>query len=363
MSEKKLQQQRNDKHRKLVRSPEKLSPCDLDPSFNPSFLSTSMNLFTAVQSNSRSLTSKSYTDQFPPHHQQVLQKSNLTPIANDSVATPSSFPPSTSTPSIDLQRKPSITIKYSKDEAYQSTKSPRVHQSSLAHHQEFSKSIDLSRSTISAKEHADQIRNNFLSNFSNESGSWSQNSLSSSTNQQQRPGQHSKVSSLIGKACSLNTTAVLDNYQQKQQNQRINSPNSHSLNLNLINQPNVENFGFIKVAGDQKLFNSNNPFLNDTFEAIPADEDEGEEHGGSNLFNVDVTNESELLFCTENAPTIIHDSKTSEMEEEQLLKNKREKFSNASTMKICLVVSPPINKLFHVSMRFAWRPNELPLSA
>lgn len=103
------------------------------------------------------------------------------------------------------------------------------------------------------------------------------------------------------------------------------------------------------------MFNSNNPFLNDTFDAITAHEDEGGGEVNTNFFNIDDANESESLFVAEDAAAVatsLLSKDDSEEMEEQLLKNKREKFSNASTMKICLVVSPPTNKMFHVSRKY-----------
>lgn len=309
MSEKRLQEQSNDKkHRKLIRSPEKLSPCDLDPPFNPSFLSTATNIFAVTQSNSRSSPTKHLHNDHhisaPYHFQQVR--------VEPATAASSSLPPSTSTPAIALYRKPSITIKYSKDD-----EAPAGHQSSsLAHHQQISKSIDSNHPftrTISTKENADQMSNNFLIN----------------------------VNSCRIASQPPTATFLSEAYQKQQQAAQIfgTSPTSQSLNLNLYQSDHNS------VAGGHITFNSNNPFLNDTFDAITAHEDEGGGKINTNFFNIDDNNESELLYLAENTETGEGD-----VMEEQLLKNKREKFSNASTMKICLVVSPPTNKLFQVSL-------------
>lgn len=344
MSEKKLQQQRNEKkHRKLVRSPEKLSPCDLDPSFNPSFLSSSTNIFTAVQANSRSSPTKSYNDQFPP--QQVWFNRNLPSNVDHSTpsnASSSSLPFSSSTPTIALYRKPSITIKYSRDEGSKSEASSHGHQSTLAHHQNISKSIDSNHpfiaNTISTTKHADQTSNNFLTNFENVPGC-----------QQQQLSKN-----LFGFTDNFRSSSekpACDIFQQQQQQQQqvfAHSPTSQSLNLNLINQNHNESNECKKFNDGLIVFNKNNPFLNDTFDAITAHEDEGGGKIDTSFFNIDDSNESELLFFAEDASKNACDEI-----EEKLLKNKREKFSNASTMKICLVVSPPTNKLFQVSMRFA----------
>lgn len=343
MSEKKTSHQRNDKkHRKLVRSPEKLSPCDLDPSFNPSFLSSSTNIFTAIQSNSRSSPTRSYNDQFPP--QQVWLSSNLPSNVDHSTASsaPSSLPFSSSSPTIALYRKPSITIKYSRDEGNKSETSSHGHQSSLAHHQKISKSIDSNHpfpNTISTTEHADQMSNNFLTNFENV-----QKSLHTIEKKQKQQNQPSlNLFGFTDNFHSSNHATACDIFQQQQT--IAHSPTSQSLNLNLINQIHNES-GACKTGG-QIVFNKNNPFLNDTFDAIIAHEDEGGGKIDASFFNVDDSNESDMLFMTEKGS-----NEASIDIDENSLKNKREKFSNASTMKICLVVSPPTNKIFQVSRRF-----------
>lgn len=334
MNEKTLQQQRNDKkHRKLVRSPEKLSPCDLDPSFNPSFLSTASNFFgisSNSQSNNKSSPTKHYNDQFPPC--QKLPTSFDASTASCS----SSLPPSTSSPSIALHRKPSITIKYSSVEK-KPIETLCGHQSPTTHnHQHILKVNDSSHSspkTISTKENADQTSNNLFVNVNNAPGYFCQ--------QQQKQFQvQSRTSSPVD---------ICQPLSQVQQPLISHSPTSQSLNLCLhSNSSNMVSTDSSNVNDRQPFtFNSNNPFLNDTFDAIIAHEDEG--GGGRNIdtsfFNIDDTQQSELLFLSDD--TLLDQS---EEMEEQLLKNKREKFSNASTMKICLVVSPPTNKLFQVSM-------------
>lgn len=328
--QKSLQQQRNDKkHRKLIRSPENLSPCELDSAFNPSFLSSSTSIFP-VQSNTRSSPTKNYNDQFPPHPhiQQVW-------TAGDAITTASSsLPPSSSTPAIALYRKPSITIKYSKDEGIR-----QQQQTSLAYHQQISKSID---SQISTTDKVDQKSNNYhLTNVNRGLGCLQGSAnLLPSKNQLEQQSMFSSLFNFNGDQRSSKKSAARDinDTQQQQQLNFAHSPTSQSLNLNLINQSN-DNSG-------QIMFNSNNPFLNDTFDPITAHEDEGGGEVNTNFFNIDDANESASLFIAEEAAVA---SKDCEEMEEQLLKNKREKFSNASTMKICLVVSPPTNKMFHVS--------------
>lgn len=354
MSENNLQQQQNDKkHRKLVRSPENLSPCDLEPSsFNPSFLSSSTNIFASIQSNSRSSPTRSYNDQFPP--QQVWLNSNLPSNVDHSITTSAStsLPFSSSTPS-SLCRKPSITIKYSRDEESKSETSSHGHQSSLTHHQQISKSIDSNHpftNTISTTKHVDQMSNNFISNFENVPKCLHNHVKHSPTKQQGHQQQFEQQSkSLISFNDDFggsNATLVSDIFLQQQQQTFAHSPTSQSLNLNLIDQTNE-----CKHVTSQIVFNKNNPFLNDTFDAITTHEDEGGGKIDTNFFNMDDSNESDLLFFAEEAS-----KKTCDEMEEQLLKNKREKFSNASTMKICLVVSPPTNKMFQVSMRFIDAP-------
>lgn len=353
MSEENLQKQRNDqKQRKLVRNPEKLtSPCDLDPSFNPSFLS-STNIFSAIQSNSRSST-KSFNEQFPPHHQ-ALNKSILPANVDKSTnASCSTLPPSLSTPTIALCRKPSVTIKYSKDEGNK-TETTHDHQSLLAHHEKIPKTTDLN---LTKREHADQTSNNFLINFKSLPGCCLINNANlASLQQQQRPqldeqSNNESVFNFNGEISSSSAMPVREICQpQKQQQIYTQTPISQSLNLNLNNQSNKAQNDYI--AGGHIVFNSNNPFLNDSFDATTTHEDEGGGKMITNFFNIDDKHELETLFFAEACDAEDMElSNQYDLIEEQLLKNKREKFSNASTMKICLVVSPPTNKLFHVSMR------------
>lgn len=337
--QKSTEQQRNDKkHRKLIRSPENLSPCELDSAFNPSFLSSSTSIFP-VQSNTRSSPTKNYNDQFPPHPhiQQFWSTNDVGQTAS------SSLPPSSSTPAIALYRKPSITIKYSKDEEHRSGQQQL--QTSQAYQQQISKSID---SQISS-DIVDQKSNNYhLINVNSVPGCCSQGS----TKKQLEQSMFSSLFSFNGDTRSSKKSTARDIKQTQQQPIFAHSPTSQSLNLNLINQSG-------DYSGGQIMFNSNNPFLNDTFDAITAHEDEGGGEVNTNFFNIDDDNESASLFVTEKSTTV---SKDCEEMEEQLLKNKREKFSNASTMKICLVVSPPTNKMFHVSIRKK-ETSQFPLNA
>lgn len=340
MNEKTLQQQRNDKkHRKLVRSPEKLSPCDLDPSFNPSFLSTASNFFGITsQTNNKSSPTKHYNDQFPP--------CNKLPTSFDpstASCSTSSLPPSSSSPTIALHRKPSITIKYSSVEK-KPTETLSGHQSPTIHNQHILKVSDSSHSplkTISTKENADQTSNNLFVNVNNAPGYFSQ------TNTNLAPSKTFEEQQLHLKTQSRSTSPIDIRKQPLLVQQPVisHSPTSQSLNLCLLNSSNMVSID--SNVNDQQpfTFNSNNPFLNDTFDAIIAHEDEGGGNIDTSFFSIDDTQQSEMLFLSDD--TLLNQS---EEMEEQLLKNKREKFSNASTMKICLVVSPPTNKLFQVSM-------------
>lgn len=284
-SEKALQQQQqryDKKHRKLVRSPEKLSPCDLDSYPNPSLLSASTNPIPASLPSSNNHRSsptkllsntKTFNDQFPPQQQQVRKEQQQHYIT---------IPPSSSAPSIALHRKPSITIKYSKDENL-----PNADQKSN------------NNNTSNSHE-------NFLINFNAD--------------------QHQNLSpfnydEFISSNCDVS---------------------SSSLNLNLLNQSHFD------TQQQQIVFHSNNPFLSDNFD----DASGCEVVGGENFFNVDDSNDTELLFLPDDELTTSMMAKSDEIES-QMLKNKREKFSNASsTMKFCLlVVSPPSSKLFQVSER------------
>lgn len=347
MSEKNSQQLlRNDKkekHRKLIRSPEKLSPCDTDAVFNPSFLSTATNIFAAPSTTVRSSPTKHFNDQFPPQ-QAVWPSGNLPPAVDHSSASNSPFssytslPPSTSTPSIALYRKPSITIKYSsKDDDGRPPDATALH-SSLSYHQRISKSID-SNSISATTEPADQSSNNFLINVNSVPECCLHRSASVSPSKKPPPPPPKSPLTGVNGHNSRSSTTARDIYPQQQTTALFaHSPTSQSLNLNLMNQSSDYN-------GFKGPFNSNNPFLNDNFDEITVHEDEGGGKIDAGFFNIDDKTESELLYLGEDTPA----KQTCDVMEERLLKNKREKFSNASTMKICLVVSPPTNKLFHVS--------------
>lgn len=337
------QQQRNEKkHRKLVRSPEKLSPCDYDsyPINNPSRLSASTNVFStnpippfssSPKNHHRSSPTKSYNDQFPPpplpplptsqHQQQVWLEQQQQPPSHHLIT----IPPSSSAPSIALHRKPSITIKYSKDED--------IHQ----HHTNPHPTVQrLSKN----ESNADQMSNNndnFLINFNDQ-----QQNLS--------PFNYEEFNS-----------SNCDIFHQS-----ISSASpTQSASLNLIHQTHLD--AAVSASNHQIVFHSNNPFLSDNFDATTNNCEV--EYGGENFFNIHDSNDSELLFIpdeelmtitnsTATLSTKINETLSSDVAvrndglETQLLKNKREKFSNASpTMKFCLlVVSPPSSKLLQVSL-------------
>lgn len=339
MSERKSQQQRNDKkQRKLIRSPEKLSPCELDPIFNPSFLSTTVNIFAGIQSSQRSSSTKSSKEQIASQHQQVRPNTNLPVKVDHPTASCSTYlPPSSSAPVIALHRKPSITIKHIKTEE-------EIHDNSS--HEQISKSSDAQThpftKSLSTTEHADQTSNNFLINFNNVPGCCLHNSAKLSPTKQQHHQQSKNLSSFCSKdeisSSSVMTMTARETCQQIFAHQ--------SLNLNLATHSNPEGVGSNQITRGQMVFNSNNPFLSDTFDAITAHEEDGDVLKlAANFFNVDENSESESLNFSGEVTM-----RSDDAIEEQLLKNKREKFSNASTMKICLVVSPPTNKLFQVSI-------------
>ncbi|XP_070495014.1 uncharacterized protein [Chironomus tepperi] len=369
MNEKNPQQRNEKKHRKLIRSPEKLSPCDFDPFYNPSLLSASANVFINTNqfqpttNHSRSSPTKTYNDQFPP--QQQIWFNNESP-QHQQFSSNATLPPSSSSPSIALHRKPSITIKYSKDDDLHHTSST----SSPALHQKISKSIDLNHpfimtsSTISS-EMKDQMSNNFLINFP---GCYDVNSSSSSLslkNQQQHQQQIiEKNLSPFNYNDEFNNSSNVYNTKSTDIYHQSSPVSQSSLNLNLIvNQHQQQQQQIISnsICGGQIVFNSNNPFLNDNFDSITNDISGNDGNKLDNFFNIHDSNDSELLFLSDEVTTtttIEHGTMMKEnddnlnQQDEQALKNKREKFSNASpTMKICLVVSPPTNKLFQLKSK------------
>lgn len=354
MNDKNTQQRNDKKHRKLVRSPEKLSPCDFDPFFNPSLLSASANVLinqfqttttttAATNQKNRSSPTKNYNDQFPPPQQQLFWLSNESPqqISN------TSLPPSSSTPSIALHRKPSITIRtISKDDDIITPPTLEQHHHHH-HHQSISKSIDLTHpfttsSTISS-EMKDQMSNNFLINFPRCYDVSSSQSLNK--NQQHQVIDKNLSPFNYNDEFTTNSSNVYNNQS---------SPVSQSsLNLNLLANQQQQQQQVTSNSG-HIVFSSNNPFLNDNFDSIMTDTS-GD--CGHNFFNIDDSNDSEVLVLTSDEVVttttrtkLLNDDDDLNQEDEQSLKNKREKFSTASpTMKICLVVSPPTNKTFQVS--------------
>lgn len=122
------------------------------------------------------------------------------------------------------------------------------------------------------------------------------------------------------------------------------SPTSQSLNLSFSNQSNED-------SSSKLVFKSNNPFLNESFDASEVSAANGSNFV-ENFFRMDDEEQFDgkmaFLSKTSASRQIITTAKS--QEESSHLKNKREQFSNAS-MKICLVVSPPTNKFFQVRRR------------
>lgn len=334
MSEKKSQLQRNEnQHRKLIRSPEKVSPCELDSSFNPSFLSTTAKRF-ANQTKSSPLPDKYSKDQFSPN-QQVLQNNIFSTIAHETTGLcPSLTPPSSTSFTC---RKPSIIRTYSNSDGNSLNISP-----SLVYNQS---SIDLNHlltnTTTSTRINTDQTSNNII-NVNSVPGCCLQinANLAPCKNVPSLENQSNKLSLLSFKneLCSSNVPPTSDTCQQKDPT-FYHSPVSESLNLSLMSQFNVN--PKVDTSVGKFVFNSNNPFLNDTLDT--NDDDKSGDKCNASFFNIDALQESGTTFFNEDS--LIGDC------DDQLLKNKREKFSNAS--KICLlVVSPPTNKLFQVSISF-----------
>jgi hypothetical protein len=379
MNENYLSKQRNEKnHRKLVRSPENLSPCDFDPllsSSSSSNLKSSSPVKNQNDSTSLSSTSKEKKEAWNPppspqpqyHHQQQQQQydQNLS----------SSLPPSISAPSMTIFRKPSISIKCSDEERDQISRASPLsfigNQSSLALHQVNSKSIDSgclqNNRTISVKqEQVDQASNNFLL----------KNNIVSSpirtSHQQPSPQQlhhHHQHQSWFNDSSNYGSTKH-DIYQQQQtehhQHQHhdrdygaaVEFSMSTSMDSNVMSQSFAQpsHHTTSTLTRGQMIFNHNNPFLSDSFEnsttsVLASSSTDVNGSGGSgggskvdeNFFNIDDTNESDLLFFVERSKCSL------EEEVQSSVRNKREKFSNASSTKICLVVSPPTNK-FQVSI-------------
>lgn len=348
MNEKKNQtvQGNEKKHRKLIRSPENLSPCD-EPSYNSSSLTTT-NIFADVPSNNNS-PHINCKENISSYQKQVLLQSNnfATRVELPFTIPPSTFQPPHTTSSIAINRKPSITIRCSNDEGNKSELSSK-YQSSVVHHSNISNSTNTicSLSTkISNKESVDQASNNFHINVTKKyPGNCMHDSLCYSPWKNEQPlNEQAKENSLfifnddpessriiLGRDISQEH-ALLD-----QEHIFVNPVDTDSSN-NILSQSNVRLNSFNGAKFEQTTFNSNNPFLNDTFEAIMAEKVEDK------LCSNFLIREPDKVFLGDTM------TPGKELMEDQLLKNKREKFSNASTMKICLVVSPPTNKIFKVS--------------
>lgn len=338
MNENYQSKQRNDKnHRKLVRSPESVPPCDFDASLNPLLLSStssSVRQTSPVKSQNEFISSKP-KEAWHPQPQQHDENS-------------SSLPPSLSAPSMTIFRKPSISIKCSEEERDQisraSASSFMGNQSSLMLHQVNSKSIDssclLNRTISVTQEQVDQASNNFLT----KNNSPHHNVVSPiRTPQQQQQQFHHHHQSWFSDSSNYGSTKH-DIYQQQQteqhQQQRdygaVEFSMSTSMDANVISHTQTFTQSQPLTRG-QMIFNHNNPFLSDSFENTTSDVNGKVDES---FFSIDDSNESDLLYFVERSKN--------RLPEQSSVRNKREKFSQNASTKICLVVSPPTNK-FQVS--------------
>jgi hypothetical protein len=352
MNENQSQQQNEKNHRKLVRSPENLSPCDFDSSHNPLLFSTSASSVpqsSPVKASHNEPPSKAREAWHHPQPHQQQHDQNST-----------SLPPSLSAPSI--FRKPSISIKCSEEDIRDQisrASSSFSNKSSLTLHQlnSNSKSIDSSRIISVKQEQVDQASNNFLPKNNVVSPNRSSQPPPS---QQQLHHHHHHHQSWFSDSSNYGSTKH-DIYQQQQtehHQQRdygaVEFSMSASMDSNVISQTQHQTFAHTLIQAQpsstvtrgQMIFNHNNPFLSDSFEnnSTATTTTTSMDVNGKldeNFFNIDDSNESDLLFFMER-------SKSSFAEQSSSVRNKREKFSQNASTKICLVVSPPTNK-FQVS--------------
>lgn len=360
-------------HIRLVKSPDKQYLHDVDPLFSTL---TSTSTFTVFPSenipvghfspinspDSSCSLANNYTRSLLDHHS---YKQHPAPKAGSSVKV-TSLPPSSSSPTI--YRKSSITLKYVKDE----TVTNQIPES-LALYPSSSQIYQQSTNSISINERVDQASNTYLVNFNsipelsltNDVKYISHNTTASSSTsiqqQQQQPHKEHKTTdqetNLINfeakdsnniSSKTSQSAITSDLYSQTDQNQLSvfsHSPTTQSLKLNLSNQScdNEQFFANNNNNNNPIIFNSNNPFLNDNFATSIDETKYGNE--AVNFFNVDDIEDGEE-YKTKDEDEYLNTGQDGI--EHQLLKYKREKFSNASSMKICLVVSPPTNKLFQV---------------
>lgn len=362
-------------HIRLVKSPDKQYLHDVDPLFSTLTSTSTFTVFPSenipvghfspvISPDSCCSLANNYTRSLLDHQSYKQHPSvQHTPKAGSSTKV-TSIPPSSFSPTID--RKSSITPKYVKDD----TVTNRIPES-LALYPSSSQIYQQSTNSISINKQVDQASNTYLVNFNsipelsltNDVKYFPQNNAASIQQQQPQPLKEHKTdqeTNLINfeakdsnniSSKTSQSAITSDLYSQTDQNQLSvfsHSPTTQSLKLNLSNQS-CDNEQFF--ANNNKninnnnpiIFNSNNPFLNDNFGTSIDETKYGNE--AVNFFNVDDIEDGEE-YTTKDEDEYLNTGQDGI--EHQLLKYKREKFSNASSMKICLVVSPPTNKLFQV---------------
>jgi hypothetical protein len=394
MNEKNLIHRNDKKHRKLVRSPDRLSPCEAENAI----LSHSLNILSPsshVTSPSSNMVyplkpspqpPKSSDDCLRNYENYINSLYQLPPTAsqqaphiveqysNQAVV---SLVPSASAPSIALYRKPSITISNSKSIEQQHSS---FNITQLQSRQSTNLLADTNQQKITkmiSSEQMDQKCNNFLKNFNSiptcclknanippadSTQQIQQQSIKNNLNFQnpnQKKGvgygvQDTKRSmSPTALGTTTNPTAVISSTSDIYRNVFNHSPTSQSLNLNLINQTDDNELNLNKKL----IFNSNNPFLNDNFDEPVDTNCQNNKQCIDNFFKLDDESGDNYNYASNQCgiaqpigltPYIQTARSLGEDESQNKLKNKREQFSNTS-MKICLVVSPPTNKFLQVS--------------
>lgn len=342
MNEKYSKHQQNDKNlRKLVRSPDIVQPRDFDTLFHPPSVSQATFAIGKAQNDHH---------QPPPPVKARSPQSQPCPISSGSqkCTTSTSLPPSLSAPSITLLRKPSISIKHSEDDDCDSHKATTA-QATHNHQLEYSKFIDKSLQQ-QQPQHVDQSSNKSSSPI---------NSNVNIHQQQQQSAFHPTPQQLHNwftdnKASPATVydagTAKFDIFPRQQQ-----QPSEHDRQTGHDSTSSFVQTTAAPTRG-QMIFNHNNPFLSDSFEATATATSTSDVNGS--FFTIDDANESNFLYLVETTTTASSSSTTmaatkgsnceSSVEDEELsLKDKRDNFATTST-KFCLVVSPPMNK-FQVS--------------
>lgn len=342
MNEKYSKHQQNEKNlRKLVRSPDIVQPRDFDTLFHPPSVSQATVAIGKAQNDHQTP---------PPPVKSRSPQSQPCPISSGSrkCTTSTSLPPSLSAPSIALLRKPSISIKHSEDDDCDSHKATTAQANN--HQLEYSKLIDKSLQQQQQLQHVDQSSNK------------SSSPINSNVNihQQQQSSFHPTPQQLHNwftdsKASPATVydagSAKFDIFPQQQ-----TQPSGHDrTTAHDFASSFVQTTAAAPTRG-QMIFNHNNPFLSDSFEATATATSTSDVNGS--FFTIDDANESNFLYLVETTTTASSSSTTmaatkgsngeSSVEDEELsLKDKRENFATTST-KFCLVVSPPMNK-FQVS--------------